>query len=336
MSQRTVNQYPYTGSTSVLMAGLVAVLVLLAGCGVEPESSANTGTLTVENGDRGLRFDTAPKRAVTMNHNGTELFLALGLEDRLVGTAWKDHEILPKYRDAYRTVPILSDRYPSLEVLLEANPDFVYGWQSAFQPPQGAASRSRLQSLGITPYLDRMYTDTGVTLEDTYDEIRTLGRIFRVEDRADSLVRSMRQSVREIRAKVPEQDEPLEVVVYNDGTDAFYAAGDALVADLLEYIGARNVLADDVDGSYGSVSWEIVIEENPDYIVVLDYGEVPLERKLEIIRGKPGMDSVKAIREDNFVVLPLASTFIGVRSVRALRTLAHGFYPEHVESTDPS
>ncbi len=38
----------------------------------------------------------APERAVTMNQGATEVMLALGLEDRMVGTAYLDDYIYPE------------------------------------------------------------------------------------------------------------------------------------------------------------------------------------------------------------------------------------------------
>ena len=48
-----------------------------------------------------------------MNQPATEIMLALGLQDRMIGTAYLDDAILPAYADAYATVPVLAKEYPS-------------------------------------------------------------------------------------------------------------------------------------------------------------------------------------------------------------------------------
>lgn len=319
---------------TVLLLGLT--LVFPPGCGTNEAAAPPSGgedVVVVQNAGRTLRFERAPRRAVTMNHNGTELFLSLGLADRMVGTAWRDHAILPRLREPYESVPVLSDRYPSLEVLLEANPDFVYGWRSAFTPPKGPATMGRLKSFGITPYLDLTYADTRVRLSDVFEEIRTIGRIFRVKARADSLVRRMQSRIRAVQSEVPREGDPLRVAVYHQGRDTFYGSGPSLVTDLLDRLHAQNVLADDIPDNYGPVSWETVARENPEVFVVMRYGSTPAEDKVQRLKEHSGLETVAAVRNDRFVTLPLASTFPGVRNARAVRHLAEGLYPDRVAAT---
>ena len=66
--------------------------------------------------------------------------LALGLQDRLVGTAYLDDQILPEFAAAYQRIPVLAAKYPSREVLLAARPDFLY----AAYPGAFGADRHRI------------------------------------------------------------------------------------------------------------------------------------------------------------------------------------------------
>ncbi|MFB6346736.1 MAG: ABC transporter substrate-binding protein, partial [bacterium] len=285
--------------------------------------------VTVENAGRTLTFPEAPKRVVTMNQNGTELFLALGLENRMVGTAFKDDPILPRFKDEYKKIPVLSEKYPSLEVLLDANPDFVYGFDSAFSPPKGAATKQRLKQLGITAYVDRMfYHEGGLELKDVYEEIRILGRIFRNEESAQSLVKKIKRKVHTIQERVPDQSDTITAAVYDSGRETMYTSGTSLLSDLMEKAGAQNVFEEEINDSWSPVSWEKLVEKNPEYIVVMNYGDVTATEKIEFLKKKSGIQSVRAIKRNNFVVLPLSTTFIGVRNTEAIRRLARGFYPE--------
>lgn len=320
---------------------LLLVSLVPMACTSNPEQSRpraeSDDVVRIQNGDRTLSLSEAPNRAVTLNHNGTELLLALGLEDRMVGTAFKDHSILSRFRDEYDSIPVLSEQYPSLEVLLNADPDFVYGWQTAFQPPQGPATIERLEQLEVTPYLDRMYADTTIQLEDVYEEIHKLGRVFRVRDRSDSLVRKLQQRVQTIRSRIPGDSDPIPVAVYSNGTDSFYGAGTGLISDLLRTVNARNVLEDDISTNYGSISWEKIVEENPEYIVILDYGSIPFGQKKENLLSRASLSEVEAIRKQNFIKLPLAAMFVGIRTVRGLHQLARGLHPDrHSPETEES
>lgn len=58
-------------------------------------------------------IDKTPQRAITMNQGTTEIMLALGLVDHLVGTAYLDDEIWQELAEDYAKVPVLSGGYPT-------------------------------------------------------------------------------------------------------------------------------------------------------------------------------------------------------------------------------
>lgn len=314
----------------VPLIGVLVLVLIQVGCDGNPTKqghSAEKNTVEVTNAGRRLSFPEAPDRVVTLNQNGTEMFIALGLEDRMVGTSFRDDPILPRFKDAYENIPVLSEKYPSLEVLLDADPDFVYGFDSAFSPPRGPATVERLNQLGITAYVDRMfYGKSGLDLEDVYGEIRKLGRIFRVRDRADSLVRALRKDVDRVRSRIPSDGDTITAAVYDSGKNSMYTSGTSLVTDMMRTVGARNVFREEIDDSWSPISWEKLVEENPEYIVVMDYGKVTAEDKIAYLEGKTSLQSVHAIKKDNYVILPLSTTFVGVRNTEGVRRLADGFY----------
>ena len=54
-----------------------------------------------------------PSRVVTMNQGVTEFMLAMGLESKMVGTAYLDDAIWPRYKTAYDAIPVLASGYPT-------------------------------------------------------------------------------------------------------------------------------------------------------------------------------------------------------------------------------
>ncbi len=48
-----------------------------------------------------LTYERAPEHAVTMNQAPTEVLLALGLQDKMAGTAYIDDAILPEFEESY-------------------------------------------------------------------------------------------------------------------------------------------------------------------------------------------------------------------------------------------
>ncbi len=155
------------------------------------QSTTQEKAVEIENMGVKMVFPEAPKRAVTLNQHATEVMLALGLESSMVGTAYLDDQILPKYKTQYDKIPVLAKQYPSKEVFMAAAPDFAYaGWKSAFND-KNLGSREELAQQGVQTYVQESSNKPGPILEDVYRDILNIGRIFRVEERAEKLVNDM-------------------------------------------------------------------------------------------------------------------------------------------------
>lgn len=207
-----------------------------------------------------------------MNQHVTEIMLALGLEKSLVGTAYLDDAVLPAYRAAYDSVPVLAKEYPSKEALLAANPDFVYGgYSSAFAAKDGRG-RDDLKRSGIDTRLNTEYCPSGApSVDDLYREVGEIGRTFGVPDRADKWVREARTTVAATEKRL-KGTAPVSVFVYDSGDKtAFTAGGKGIGNDLITRAGGRNVFAD-LDKAFGDATWEQVVARKPEVVVIYDYG----------------------------------------------------------------
>jgi len=266
---------------------------------------------------------------VTVHQHPAELLLALGLADSMVGTSFPDSAVLPEHRRDFERIPELARKEPSFETLLEAEPDFVYGgYGSAFAENEGR-SREAFAEAGIDTHLNREYCgEDGVTMEDAYEEIRTIGRIFGVRDRAEKLVAGLKERIGETTEAV-EGAPAVPVFVYDSGDkSAFTAGGKGLGTEIIRLAGGRNVF-DDVDAVFGDVSWEQVVERRPEVIVIHHYiGAGSVEQKKEFLLAQPALADVPAIRNERFVVLPLTATLVGVRPPYAVEDLARALHPE--------
>ncbi|RMB82477.1 ABC transporter substrate-binding protein [Streptomyces shenzhenensis] len=316
----------------------LAAALLTTGCGSaqqtaeDPKAAAAPAEgfpVTVDNCGVKTTYDKPPSRVVTIHQHPAELMLALGLKDRMVGTAFPDSAVLPELAEDFEAIPELAKREPSFETVLEAEPDLVYGgYGSAFAESEGR-SRKAFADAGIDTYLNREYCDKKqVTMKDTYDEIRTVGKIFGVSGRADKLVSDLQRRVAEAAADVEGESE-VPVFVYDSGDKAaFTAGGKGLGTELIRLAGGRNVFAD-LDDVFGDVSWEQVVERRPEVIAVYDYaGADSVAQKKEFLLSQPALADVPAVRNKRFVVLPLTATLVGIRSAYAVEDLARGLHPE--------
>jgi iron complex transport system substrate-binding protein len=318
-----------------------ALICLLSACGTvsqeaaatppadeQPDRQSSGGEpVVIDNMGEKLVFTEPPQRAITLNQHATEVMLALGLEDSMVGTAYLDDQILPEFKAQYDQLPVLSKQYPSQEVFFAANPDFAYaGWKSAFTE-KTLGSRAELAGQGVQTYVQESSNKSGPTLEDVYQDILNIGRIFRVEERAQALVRDMKREVGQIQDSIGTVSEPVKVFVYDSGEDTAFTAANTYLTSLINMAGGKNIF-DDIEKGWATVSWEEVVNRNPDVIVIVDYGDTSVEQKKALLLNKAALADVAAIKNKRFVVMPLSAAAEGIRAPIALKTLASGFYPD--------
>lgn len=315
----------------------VSLAAVLAACG---NGSTQAGgdrhgdvagfPVTITNCGVTTTYEHPPRRAVTMNQHATELLLALGLADRMVGTAYLDDRIQPQYRDEYRSVPVLSEQYPSYEALLKAAPDFVYGgFASAFSVEAGR-SRQRLREAGIRTYLNvQDCANAPVTMDQLWREIRTVAKIFGVPRRGADLIARLKADIAATTQAI-QGIEPVDVLVYNGGTKApRTAGGNGIFNEIVELAGGHNVFAELPKERAVDVSWEQFLSREPQEIVLVYYvGGVPAQQKKRFLLSKPALAGIPAIKHERFAQLPLSSTVLGIRVPDAVRSLARQLHPQ--------
>jgi iron complex transport system substrate-binding protein len=283
-----------------------------------------------------VRYDRVPERVVTHDANITELFLALGLGDRLVGYSGipSAKAVAPEFRAQLTRVPNLSDRDMNLETLVGAHADFVFaGWSYGFR--EGNVTPASLQAYGIQSYVltescIRKQPRERVSVEDTFADMRNLGRIFRIDAHAEALVARQQAELAEIAQALAGVRQRPGVFVYDSGVEAPTTSGRfGMPHAMIEAAGGRNIF-DDIASNWPKGNWEDVVERDPDWIVIVDYGQPGAQGKIDFLLGKPELANVAAIRNRRFVVLEYAEATPGPRNVARTRTLAHAFHPERL------
>ncbi|WP_423204808.1 ABC transporter substrate-binding protein [Pseudomonas kribbensis] len=289
--------------------------------------------LTIHSCNREVTFKEAPKHAVSHDINMTQMMLALGLKSKMAGysgvSGWKS--VTPEMQSLLDGLPELAAKYPSVETLLNANVDFFFaGWDYGMRVG-GDLTPQTLQPLGINVYeltesCAFVMKRPAATLEDTYNDLRNLGKIFDVQDRANALIAEMQNQVAEIRKDLPA--EKPRVFLYDSGEDRAMTSGRlGMPQALIDAAGGRNIL-DDVDASWTRVNWETVVERNPQVIVIVDYSEITAEQKIEFLLKNKSLQSVDAIKNQRFIVIPYVQATPGIDNVLAVETLAKGFHGE--------
>lgn len=322
-------------SSRARSAAAVAAALVVAGCGSAATETAATAALSdgfpvsVQNCGVEVTVEAPPTRAVGYYQQSVETMLTLGLQDVIVGTVYPDNPPLPQFAEAYQEIPEISDKDASFEQVLAVDPDFVYGsYSSAFD---GSAGRSRqaFADAGITTYANpENCAAEPIVMEDVYREMRTVAELFGVPERADGVIAEMQASVTAATGKTAGV-RPLRTFVYDSGDQtAFTAGGQGIGNQIIELAGGTNIFGD-VAETFADVSWEQVVERDPEVIVIYDYFGTPsVPDKLDLLRSRPELAGVPAIRDDRFAVLTLQDAVLGVRAPYAVEALGRQLHPD--------
>lgn len=153
-------------------------------------------------------FNNAPKKVITNNQSSTELLLTLGLKDSLIGTGDLDTPIPETLKANYESVAAIAKKGDAAkEVVVGSGADLVIGRAASFKDDKYGSIPS-LNEVGINTYVQlasRM--NTNITLDTIIQDVKNVGIIFDVQDKANSLADSMQKSLDDIKAKVPTDNQ---------------------------------------------------------------------------------------------------------------------------------
>lgn len=321
------------------MATAVGVLVL-AGCasgsaaGSTPDegpasasAAPTTGEafpLTVDNCGIEVTVPEPPQRVVTIKSTAIEMLLALGVGDRIVGTGFPDGPVPDELADEAAGLAVLSDKVPSAEVVLQAEPDLVYaGWESNLTA-EGAGDRATLAQLGVATYVspsackDPAYQPDRLTFDDVFDQVTEMGAVLGVPEAAADLVADQRSDLEGLEP----DGRGLTVLWYSSGDDVPYVgAGIGAPQMIMDALGLENIAAGVAD-TWASFSWEQVAQDDPDVIVLVDATWNSADKKKAELAANPATANLTAVVNERYLVVPFAAGEAGVRNVPATVDLA--------------
>jgi len=338
-----------TGRARCLITPSVALLAasLLAACAsTSPTASSSDSVkpaapypVTVTSCGVPVTYDQAPTRAVSNDINTTEDMLALGLESHMVGDfgAVGDgpvgQPIPPEFQAGFARVRDVSPQnYFTLEELVGLHPDFLfagwdYGLQTGTNDTPAYLAKFGIKTLVLAESCARVQTGpTVVNLSDTYQDLRNLGAIFGVPQRAASVIAAMQAQVAGVRAKVAGV-APIKVFDYDSGESApFTGAGLATVNADIVLAGGTNIFGS-LKKSFDSVSWEQVVAAQPQCIIINDYGTPTAAQKEKFLETFPASKNLPAVKNHCFLPLSYDEITPSPRNAEAVLAIARLLHP---------
>ena len=118
------------------------------------------------------------------------------------------------------------------------------------------------------------------------------------------------------------EGEGISVFWYDSGDKTpFVGAGGGGPQLVLDAIGADNIFGD-VDGSWAEVSWEKVLADDPDVIVLADASWSTAEEKQAYLEEDPVLSQLSAVQAEAYVTVPFSESTVGVRLVDGAQHVA--------------
>jgi iron complex transport system substrate-binding protein len=262
--------------------------------------------------DTGVRvtLTTPATRLVSLVPSATDLLIALGAVDRIVGRT--DYDTAPEVGNLPSVGGGLD---PSLEVLVAQEPSLVIAWAEA-----GPSSlRSQLAPVGIAVF--------GLRTQDTSDTFRAIIRVGHLVGRdaaAFELASRLRGELAAIRASVADRPHP-SVVYLVENDPPMIAGPGTFITQIIGVAGGRTAFPD-VAALWPQVSLEEIVNRQPDVLILPELAS--LSSFVERMTDAAGWRELPAVRNRRVVLMPpeLMSR-PGPRIAEAARMLRDRLHP---------
>ena len=165
------------------------------------------------------------------------------------------------------------------------------------------------------------------TIENEYADILNLGKIFDREEKAESLVKEMKDEISRTAGQATLTGKhPRGLIIEFMGSDISVYGEETLAGDIL-----RRMNGELLASGQQQISKEQIIEMDPDAIFVIliegDYDHP--KQKLDMLYHEQALRDVRCIREKRVYPLPLYSVYSsGIRTLDGIRYIGKGLYPD--------
>lgn len=306
---------------------LVMAFTLLVGCGqsdskkpeaenktTQSENKTATYPMTVtDDTDNKVEFKQEPTKIVSLMPSNTEILFALGLDDHVIGVTDND-----TYPEAATKKDKVGGMELNIEKIISLKPDAVFAHGMIAESAKSGIQQ--LRDAGIPVFVVKNASN----FEETYDSIKTIGKITNRSAKADQIVEDMKAKVKDVQAKVADVKKRNVFVENSDEPEIYTAGKDTFMQEILNLANVKNV-ADDQSGWF-KIDLEEIIKRDPD-VYLITYNYVP--NIVEKVKKRQGFKDLKAIKNDRVVqVDPDKTSRPGPRLAEGLEEVAKAVYPE--------
>ena len=321
----------------------LSALLAAAFCAA-PLAHATDYPLTLENCGYKQTFKQAPASAVTIGQAGTEMLYALGLGDKVAGTALWFNPVQPRFKAVNDKVARLADNDPSFEAVIGKRPQLVvsqFEWMVGKEGVVG--TREQFHDLGIATYAmpsdcegkDNLSGADGTRtamydVNALYKSVRQLAQIFNVEARGEALVKDLTERQAKAVAKVKATGlKDLSAALWFSSADLaidpYMAGAKGVAGTMMQTLGLRNVVTSAEE--WPTVGWETIAKANPSVLLIarMDRRRFPADdhvKKLEFLKSDPVTKHMDAVKNNRNVIVDADALQGSIRMVDGMEQIA--------------
>lgn len=251
---------------------ILIVTIGLVACGGSNESNSSNGKdlsepkkessekITIKHELGETKVTKNPKKVVVFDFGMLDTLDKLGVEVTGVPQSGTIPPYLSKYADS-KYINVGSLKEPDFEKIAEINPDLII--ISARQ----AELYEDFKELGTTVYVG---LDTSKYMDSYRENVELMGKIFDKEDIVKDELAKVDEQIKKVKEEVTELNKNALIILANEGKISAYGASSrfGLIHDVLGFTPVDSKIEVSTHGQ--SVSFEYVVEKNPDYLFVID------------------------------------------------------------------
>lgn len=322
---------------------LMLLALVFAGCAPAAPSPSSSGTVasghypvTITNWNYAgeevsQTFTQPPEKVLAVYQGSIETMIALGLEDHVAASYGLDNAVKPEWQAGLAKMNYSEDVFaPDRETVTLLQPDFILSWNSFFGEEK-LGDVAGWQANGTGTYINTNTRAGGHdrTIENEFADIRNIGTIFNVEDKAEALVKEMQDEIDATLAAAKGQPSPRVAILEFLTETTNYGAG-SLGGDMVTRLGGTLAIPD-----VPKAGFEDIIAADPDVIFVVTMpgrGEdeaAETQKALDKVLKEPALASLAAVQDNRVVAIMLGDMYAsGPRTLVGITTFSAGMYPE--------
>lgn len=231
-------------------------------------------------------------RIVSICPSNTEILYALGLIDQVIAiddfSDWPSEHV----KNIQKVGPDLNI---DMETVAALAPDLVV---ASLSVPGMEKNIEKLELMRL-PYVIL----NAKSMDEIFLDIRTVARLTNTETRGEKVISDLQDRLQTLAKRV--KNRPSTPSLYWEWWPRPYIspAGDNWLAQISQWGGARNIFADQSGDSVVDPTGELIIKNNPDFILTVWCGIDSNKVDVQKIKDRPGWERITAVKKNQIHVL---------------------------------